>query len=295
MASNGESSTARLRANSFVPRPFPPPSLTGVPLEYIIDTLHNLAPHYWNNLETADCSIIFPLDTRRASFVAQDPNISIHEPYSDASTNAHDPAGLGRRVTAPDLNFGPTRLLMKLHVDYLSAQSTLLRGLFSGSLPLDLINTSHMPQSASRPSCASPTFPAVRLPRLLPSSPHHPVVYLPIPDPTSFHYLVTWMYFGATDGIEEALRRRAIRWEGLARNVEYLGMGEEIKRFLGRWYAKWIQTARARPPLPDDADSEMDEEEPTSASTANGNTKNGGAAVEDPQRGRSRDRVPVSS
>ena len=42
---------------SFVPRPFPPPSLANVPVEYIIDQLHNLAPHYWSKPETADCSI----------------------------------------------------------------------------------------------------------------------------------------------------------------------------------------------------------------------------------------------
>jgi hypothetical protein len=43
--------------NSFVPRPFPPPPLIGIPLEYIVDSLRKLAPRYWNNTETADCSI----------------------------------------------------------------------------------------------------------------------------------------------------------------------------------------------------------------------------------------------
>jgi hypothetical protein len=41
----------------FVPRPFPPPSLVHVPVEYIIDQLHYLAPHYWNRPETTDCTI----------------------------------------------------------------------------------------------------------------------------------------------------------------------------------------------------------------------------------------------
>jgi uncharacterized Zn-finger protein len=43
--------------SSFVPRPFPPPSLVGVPHEYIVDSLRRLAPQYWNDTETADCSI----------------------------------------------------------------------------------------------------------------------------------------------------------------------------------------------------------------------------------------------
>ena len=41
----------------FVSRPFPPPALANVPVEYIIDQLHTLAPHYWSKPETADCSI----------------------------------------------------------------------------------------------------------------------------------------------------------------------------------------------------------------------------------------------
>ena len=41
----------------FIPRPFPPPALVDVPLEYIVDQLHNLAPQYWNRPETADCTI----------------------------------------------------------------------------------------------------------------------------------------------------------------------------------------------------------------------------------------------
>ena len=51
------------------------------------------------------------------------------------------------------------------------------------------------------------------------------------------------MYFGNMSALEDALQRRVIHWDGLARNVEYLGMPEEIKRFLGRWYRRWLQYA----------------------------------------------------
>lgn len=44
-------------ANSFVPRPFPPPSLASIPHEYVVNSLRRLAPQYWNNTESADCSI----------------------------------------------------------------------------------------------------------------------------------------------------------------------------------------------------------------------------------------------
>jgi hypothetical protein len=146
----------------------------------------------------------------------------------------------------------------QLHIDYLSAQSTLLRALFSGASPLDLIHPAAAqpsPQPPGRPSISASV--AARLPRLLPSPPDHPMVYLPIPDPPSFPYLVSWMYFGDTTALDNALQRRAIRWDGLARNVEYLGMPEELKRFLGRWYRRWLQSVQSR--AGDTKDDENDE------------------------------------
>ncbi len=133
----------------------------------------------------------------------------------------------------------------QLHIDYLSAQSTLLRALFSGASPLDLIHPAIQPssQAAGRPSISATV--AARLPRLLPSPSDHLIVYLPIPDPSSFPYLVSWMYFGDTNALDNALQRRVIRWDGLARNVEYLGMPEELKRFLGRWYRRWMQSVQS--------------------------------------------------
>lgn len=55
------------------------------------------------------------------------------------------------------------------------------------------------------------------------------------------------MYFGDSNALEDALQRRVIRWDGLAQNVEYLGMPEELKRFLGRWYRNWLQSAQTVP------------------------------------------------
>jgi len=55
------------------------------------------------------------------------------------------------------------------------------------------------------------------------------------------------MYFGDTGALEDALQRHVIRWDGLARNVEYLGMPEELKRFLGRWYRRWLQQPAPAP------------------------------------------------
>jgi hypothetical protein len=78
----------------------------------------------------------------------------------------------------------------------------------------------------------------------MPCSPDHPILFLPIPDPSSIHLLVHWMYFGSTSYIEDSLNDGSVEWEGLARNVEYLGLPAEIKVFLGRWYGNWLHSER---------------------------------------------------
>jgi hypothetical protein len=126
---------------------------------------------------------------------------------------------------------------MPLHIDYLAAHSSYLRGLFSGALPLDLMFSATPPKSSS-------AIPADRLPRLMPCSADHPILFLPVPDPSCFHLLIHWMYFGDLSLIQECLHKGLIQWDGIARNVEYLGLNAEIKIFLGNWYHAWLDTER---------------------------------------------------
>ncbi|KAF5349463.1 hypothetical protein D9757_012435 [Collybiopsis confluens] len=116
--------------------------------------------------------------------------------------------------------------------------------MFSGASPFDLINTSSnmrpTPNSPLRTPSGRFTIPFDRLPRLLNSSPDHPVLFLPVPDPSSIDLLFHWMYFGELDLIRDALHNGTIHWEGVARNVEYLGLADDIKVFLGNWYLRWI-------------------------------------------------------
>lgn len=84
-----------------------------------------------------------------------------------------------------------------------------------------------------------------RIPRLLPSSAHHPTLYLPLPDPSSFPHIVHYLYFGSPAFIEEALGLGRIRWEGVVRNVEYLGIWEEEDGIgIRRWLAEWRERQR---------------------------------------------------
>lgn len=132
--------------------------------------------------------------------------------------------------------------VLKLHTDYLFAHSKFLCTLFSDASPIDLINPSAALDGTSVHTIAgSYSIPRDRLPRLMPSSaPSHPVLFLPVPDPSSLPLLIHWMYFGDTDLISDALEKRQVQWEGIARNVEYLGLPSDIKVFLGRWYGKWL-------------------------------------------------------
>lgn len=52
------------------------------------------------------------------------------------------------------------------------------------------------------------------------------------------------MYFGDFTYIQKFLHEGTIQWEGIARNVEYLGLNSEIKIFLGNWYHAWLNPDR---------------------------------------------------
>jgi hypothetical protein len=127
-------------------------------------------------------------------------------------------------------------------MDYLSAHSSYLRALLSGACAMDLINSRPPLASESTPHYSVPPD---RLPKLLSSINEHPVLYLPVPDPTSFHLIVHWMYFNEIDAISEALHDGSIQWEGIARNVEYLGLSADLKFFLKRWYNSWLDPSGA--------------------------------------------------
>jgi len=52
------------------------------------------------------------------------------------------------------------------------------------------------------------------------------------------------MYFGDISIIRDCLFRGLIQWDGIARNVEYLGLSAEMKIFLRDWYNAWLDPDR---------------------------------------------------
>jgi hypothetical protein len=170
-------------------------------------------------------------------------------------------------------------------VDYLSSQSTFLRGLFAGVNPLDLINNAKAPADPNQ-ECRKASFPfdvpANRMPRLLPSPSTHPTLFLPVPDPTSFHLLVHWMYFGHTECIEDCLDRGIVQFPGIMKNVIYLGLPDDtIGNFLRHWERAWKRShLPPTPPYDDDSESSDEGEEYMSS------TDDEDMDMEEPRRGR---------
>lgn len=104
------------------------------------------------------------------------------------------------------------------------------------------------------------------------------------------------MYSGNTDHLENALDHGHIQWQGLARNVEYLGLPTDIKVFLGRWYRDWFLPPR---PDPSDDSHESDPDSECDDSDCDGyystSTQNTDEMQSDDEcdRGRSRDVKPL--
>ncbi|KAG6851280.1 hypothetical protein H0H93_011716 [Arthromyces matolae] len=258
------------------------PPLEEVPREYFIQSLRALAPNYWNKHETSDCTIIVPIPQLPGGplpSIFNGPVSPDYYPLLSSSSN--------RRDSEPNMNITP-QLRFQLHIDYLSTHSSYMRALLSGANPLDLVHTT-MDTYVGPRTDRRYSVPANRMPRLLPSPSNHPALFLPVPDPSSFFLVLHWIYFGDTSFIAESLRRKSVHWEGLARNVEYLGISAELKVFLQGWYyGETDENGSETACSDDDSDVEMDI---CDSSTITGDDSDD---EKDPARGRPRIRRPLS-
>ncbi|KIJ24951.1 hypothetical protein M422DRAFT_274172 [Sphaerobolus stellatus SS14] len=275
MESPSKPNTSSNKSLPFVPKPFPPPALKDIPEAYIASQLRRVASTYWHKPESADCTFIIPLDPVLPNVpAAPSPDPLKTGPFACQSRTV--PVSNNARVKN-------RRLVLKLHQQYLAASSTFLRAVLSGYSPFDdtdalptppLVDSSSTSSSSASP-CSSakshlsagafPVHPS-RRPRVLQSSTtHHPVFFLPVPDSASFPHLVHYMYFGTFDYIDECFHRGNISWEGFVRNVEYFGMGVELKAALGRYYRRWLRPSSPSQDfseLPeDDSDDDSDDDE----------------------------------
>jgi hypothetical protein len=47
---------------------------------------------------------------------------------------------------------------------------------------------------------------------------------------------------GDTPTLERALSQGLATWQGLVKNIEYLGLDDSIKRVIGKWWRTWVKT-----------------------------------------------------
>ncbi|KAG8922570.1 hypothetical protein FRC03_001579 [Tulasnella sp. 419] len=206
--------------------------------------------------------------------------------------------GSAPSLSGPGISKGTPMRTVRLHLEYLTAQSALLRQVFAqvaGFSSLSEAQQAYLASSAQTPPTSVPTTPTKlnadlpapsssnpfphsffrfspsRYPRVLNPSPTQikqgqigPIIILPVPDPASFPLLIHYMYFGKMDGIEKTLREGHVTWEGLVRNVEYLGLRDDVKKYLGAWWKRWRDSQNLRsssPPTSTETPNEEDEDD----------------------------------
>jgi hypothetical protein len=59
-------------------------------------------------------------------------------------------------------------------------------------------------------------------------------------------FLTVLLFRGDSSHLEEALARNHVTWQGLIKNIEYLGLDNRIKRVLGSWWRRWVKVAPGR-------------------------------------------------
>ena len=129
-------------------------------------------------------------------------------------------------------------------MDYLCVHSALLRRLLTVSPPVTGICHATLEQYAGRLPLLSALFSSATLlspplPYIMPGSvAGRVIVFLPLPDPASILHLIHYMYFGSMFFLDQALDTEELKWEGLARNVDYLEMGADVDLVLSLYWRR---------------------------------------------------------
>lgn len=101
---------------------------------------------------------VYPLDHRPPGLTStahdsSDPSV----PRSEVLSSSHDPSGMGRRLTAPNLNREEARVLMKVRHSLLSTQQTVLSDRYKTKKYSSISTTSlHNPLSCGPSSVGRP-------------------------------------------------------------------------------------------------------------------------------------------
>ncbi|WVQ79763.1 hypothetical protein IAT38_001863 [Cryptococcus sp. DSM 104549] len=158
---------------------------------------------------------------------------------SSSTTEGHRDVS-GRRGSMPGgYNHLEQCIVFPLHRDYLTTQSTLFRALFSSP-------SAHMATPTPRDKNGRLLWqsPVYRGARLLPTKAERAkAVYVPLPDPASFGVILHWLYWHDANHFNHCLSKGLVTWQGVIRNIEYLGLDHEIKYLAGKWWKRWVKPA----------------------------------------------------
>ncbi|ADV23651.1 hypothetical protein I305_01638 [Cryptococcus gattii E566] len=147
----------------------------------------------------------------------------------------------GRRGSLPAHNQLEQCLVFPLHKDYLTTQSTLFYNLIRSA-------TAHVTTPTQRDQYGRLVWqsPVYRGAKVLPTKHgRQRVLYVPLPDPSSFGVLLHWLYWHDVSHFNHCLSRGFATWQGVIRNIEYLGLDSEIKLLAGKWWKRWVKPVEA--------------------------------------------------
>lgn len=170
-----------------------------------------------------------------------DGDLGIKPDVVTSSTTEGHMGASGRRGSLPGYNQVEQCLVFPLHKDYLTTQSTLFHSLISSA-------TAHVTTPTQRDQYGRLVWqsPIYRGAKVLPTKHgRQRVLYVPLPDPSSFGVLLHWLYWHDAGHFNHCLSRGLATWQGVIRNIEYLGLDNEIKLLAGKWWKRWVKPVEA--------------------------------------------------
>lgn len=178
---------------------------------------------------------------RSTSVGVSDGDLGIKPDVVTSSTTEGHMGVSGRRGSLPGHNQLEQCLVFPLHMDYLTTQSTLFHTLISSA-------KAHVTTPTQRDQYGRLVWQsqAYRGAKVLPTKHNRQrVLYVPLPDPSSFGVLLHWLYWHDVGHFNHCLSRGLVTWQGVIRNIEYLGLDNEIKLLAGKWWKRWVKPVEA--------------------------------------------------
>ncbi|ODN92129.1 hypothetical protein L198_05801 [Cryptococcus wingfieldii CBS 7118] len=159
-------------------------------------------------------------------------------------------------------------LVFPLHRDYITTQSSLFHTLLRQSSAQATTPTQR--DANGRLVWQAPVYKGARV---LPTRAGSPkAIQVPLPDPSSFGVILHYLYWHDAEHFNYCLTKGIVTWQGVIRNIEYLGLDPEIKHLAGKWWKRWVKPV-------ENGDRSL--AAPSMRAASQGKARGGGMAVDD--------------